>query len=313
MKKTIYIYDHGAVINRNGTHLQIRLHDELIFEEPVVNVDSIVMFEFAQITTQALCTALENDIPVVYTSKSSKIIGVTYPRFTHRPHLRLAQYAVTIEPRDTLMLAKTIISAKIQGQMSTLQAYRCSERNKLKAIFKTASAAKDISQLMGFEGAAAALYFRVFGTCLKNMEFTRRQTHPAYDPINAVLNLSYSLALNKIDTILSARGFDTSIGILHSAATNRAALSLDLLEAFRGTLDRFVLKLINRREVNEDDFRTDENGCVLSKKGFQKYISAYSREINIAPLAEKLAERLKNALICKEVEKFEISDMYSLL
>ena len=113
--------------------------------------------------------------------------------------------------------------------------------------------------------------------------------------------------------ILSARGFDTSIGILHSSATDRSALSLDLLEPFRGTLDRFVLKLINRREVKEEDFQTNEDGCVLSKRGFQKYISAYSREINLAPLAEKLAERLKNALIKKETEKFEISDMYSLL
>ena len=313
MRKTVYVYDHGAVINKTGTHLQVRLHDELLLEEPVINVDSIVMFEFAQITTQALCTALDNDIPVVYTSKSSKIIGFTYPRYTERPLLKLAQYALTSESRDILALAKTIVSAKIQGQMNTLQAYRCSERDKLKTLISAVDTAKDISQLMGFEGAAAALYFHVFAGCLKNMHFTRRETHPAYDPINAVLNLSYSLALYKIDAILSARGFDTSIGILHSAVTDRSALSLDLLEPFRGTLDRFVLKLINRREVNEADFQTNESGCMLSKKGFQKYISAFSREINIASLVEKITERLKTALINKEAERFEISDMYSLL
>ena len=38
MRKTVYVYDYGAVINRIGTHLQVRLHDELIFEELVRNL-----------------------------------------------------------------------------------------------------------------------------------------------------------------------------------------------------------------------------------------------------------------------------------
>jgi CRISPR-associated endonuclease Cas1 len=312
MKKTIYVYDNGAVINKVGAHLQVRVHDEFTYEEPFSNVDSIVMFEYAQITTQALGAAFEQGISIVYTTKSSRILGYAYPRTTDRPLLRIAQYAAVTNEDARTDFAKEIVAAKIQGQVNTLKAHRMEEKDDLKPLIGLVRDAADIPQIMGYEGAAAAAYFKAFAKCLKNMSFERRETHPAHDPVNALLNLTYTLALHRIDSTLAARGFDTSLGLLHANGTDRSALSFDMLEPLRGTLDRFAIRIINRREVAEGDFQHSENGCTLKKRGFQKYIAAFSRDIDVRPMTERMAERLKAAVLNEEV-RFELTDLHGLL
>jgi CRISPR-associated protein Cas1 len=65
---------------------------------------------------------------------------------------------------------------------------------------------------------------------------------------------------------LESVGLDPYMGFLHRGRPGRASLALDLMEELRPSIaDRFVLTLINRREVTEDDFVTKENGAVILK------------------------------------------------
>ena len=314
MRKTVYVFEEGAVVNKAGSHIQVRAKDEIAFDEPIANIDAIIIFTYAQITTQALAAALEQGINVVYTTKSSKVVGYTYQRQPQRPLLRLAQYKTAADRHASLCVARNIVSAKIAGQRNTLAAYRMKEEASLKPLQCAALSAKDNTQAMGFEGAAAALYFRSFSRCLKHMGFERREARPAHDPVNALLNLTYSLALSKVDSILFAHGFDTAIGFLHTSANDRSALSLDLLEPFRGMLDRFVLKIVNRHEVCGGDFQGSDAGCVLTKKGFGKYINAYSRDIALESRMEQFVDRLKEAITIEgEVDRLDFKDLHSLL
>jgi len=313
MKKTVYVYDDGAVINKVGTHLQVRVKDHFIFEEPFSNIDSIICFKQAQITTQCLSAAMMEGIHIVYTTRSSKIIGFTYARYTDRPQLKIAQYSAVCCLSQSLKIAKELVTAKIIGQQNTLSRYRLHEGSELKTIIAAVPDATDKSQLMGYEGAAAAIYFRSLKK-LDNIKFSRRETHPAYDPVNALLNLTYMMALYKMDAILNARGFDSALGFLHTIGTDRAALSYDILEPFRGLLDRFVIKILNRKEVTDENFIINNEGCVLNKKGFAKFIQAYTKNVDIVPIAEQIIERLKKAIYSKKGEfRFELADMHSLL
>jgi CRISPR/Cas system-associated endonuclease Cas1 len=70
------------------------------------------------------------------------------------------------------------------------------------------------------------------------MDFSVRETHPTNGAVNALLNLACALALYKIGSILFAQGFDTAPRFLHTIFRDRLSLSLDVLEPFRGTLER---------------------------------------------------------------------------
>ena len=313
MKKTVYIYEKEAVLYKEGPQLAVRIHETVIYNEPFSNIDSVVIFKRAQITTQCLCALLNHGAPVIYTTRSAKIIGCTYPRYTERPLLKLAQYRYLEDQEACLNIAKTLVSAKIAGQIKTLNSYRNKSAIKIKRMGMKVSRATSVSQLLGLEGSVASAYFSAFAQCLTKLSFTKRDTHPAHDPVNALLNLTYMLALYKIDCVLFAHGFDTTLGFIHTTFRDRTSLSLDVLEPFRGLLDRFVLKLINLSQIKEDDFEITENGCLLTKKGFQSYIEKFSDLVDILEPAEEVAERLKRAMHNQEASRFDLTELLGML
>jgi CRISPR-associated protein Cas1 len=62
---------------------------------------------------------------------------------------------------------------------------------------------------------------------------------------------------------LQGVGLDPYVGFLHRDRPGRISLALDILEEFRASwADRFVLTLINRRQVQLNDFVTEASGAV---------------------------------------------------
>ena len=78
---------------------------------------------------------------------------------------------------------------------------------------------------------------------------------------------------------LECVGLDPAVGFLHRDRPGRPGLALDLLEELRGWLaDRFVLSMINLRQIAADDFVTMENGAVLLRDEARKsFIAAYQK------------------------------------
>lgn len=69
---------------------------------------------------------------------------------------------------------------------------------------------------------------------------------------------------NKEAQKLEMVGLDAYVGFLHRDKPGRASLSLDLMEELRGLFaDRFVIGLINTRQINAKGFIRRENGSVV--------------------------------------------------
>ena len=92
-----------------------------------------------------------------------------------------------------------------------------------------------------------------------------------------MFNESYSMTLNYIIVALEKAGLDPFLGFLHSVKYGREALALDLLEEFRqGFCDKFVIKMINRREVKKSDFfKSEELGVRFTEIAFRKYLKSF--------------------------------------
>lgn len=73
---------------------------------------------------------------------------------------------------------------------------------------------------------------------------------------------------------LESFGLDSAVGYLHELHPGRDSLSCDLIEEFRAPfVDRFVLTLINRKQVTQKDFESVEWKYTIEGDGEKENIN----------------------------------------
>jgi CRISPR-associated protein Cas1 len=107
--------------------------------------------------------------------------------------------------------------------------------------------------------------------------------------MNAVLSFLYTLLRTDCEAAIQAVGLDPQVGYLHALRPGRPALALDLMEELRAVLaDRLALSLVNRRQVQPNDFTEGLAGAVyLTNDARGRVIRAYQER-----KAEEVAHRL---------------------
>jgi CRISPR-associated protein Cas1 len=156
-------------------------------------------------------------------------------------------------------------------------------------LAKLSSGVSDVSSLLGFEGAAANVYFSHFAGMLKCLDetnapefiFSTRNRRPPTDPVNSLLSFLYSLLVKDTSVTLLSVGFDPFIGFYHKPKYGRPALALDLMEEFRPLVaDSTVISLINNREISTKDFVRRGPAVALKPDGRKKVLQAYERRMD---------------------------------
>jgi len=73
----------------------------------------------------------------------------------------------------------------------------------LETALESCSQAESIASLDGVEGAAAHAYFAALMEFnLSEMNWPGRKKHPAPDPLNALLSLTYTLLMHELTALL---------------------------------------------------------------------------------------------------------------
>jgi CRISPR-associated protein Cas1 len=144
---------------------------------------------------------------------------------------------------------------------------------RLASSLRRARNARSVDEAMGIEGDAANAYFSVFNELLRGSGFAfgGRVRRPPTDSVNALMSFVYSLITQECASALQGVGLDPYVGFLHQDRPGRVSLALDILEEFRASwADRFVLTLINRRQVQPNDFVTEASGAVRMTEDTRK-------------------------------------------
>ena len=163
--------------------------------------------------------------------------------------------------------------------------------------------AADKTQLIGVEGMAANRYFEVLPHLMTQQReafpFSGRNRRPPKDAVNAMLSLAYTLATNDITAALETVGLDPYVGFLHTLRPGRASLALDMVEELRAYLgDRFVLSLINRRQITPKDFiYQGEKGVMLTDNGRRTFLTAWQNRKKETIVHPFLNEKIPVGLI----------------
>ena len=289
----VYVQEQGAIVRKRGARLLIEKDDQLLAEIHFRTTEAVGIFGNVQVTTQALSELLERGIPLALYTRHGRLKGHIVPEAPKNVDLRIAQYRASLDGATVLQIAKAIVRAKLRNSAAMLSGYQSNyacpalagamgELERLAASLAQASA---MDQVLGIEGAGAAAYFAALRPVNRSdLPFDGRRKHPATDPVNALLSLGYTMAMNEIRSLAEGAGLEPHVGFLHAVDYGRPSLALDLLEPFRSIfVDRLTWMLINERVLVAADFATRAAGpragsVVLMPDAFKRYIEAYERE-----------------------------------
>jgi CRISP-associated protein Cas1 len=279
----------GAQIGQRGDQLVVSVKGEAVRKLPGQQVRAIYCFGAVQITAQAVETCLELGIDVSYFSPAGRFLGLLRGLPASGVDARRGQYRLFELPGVRLQLAREVIRAKIHNQRVMLM------RNgdvpdrvvALLANFRDATeSARTLTELLGIEGSAAALYFEQFEFMLKQREgwkfdWRGRNRRPPRDPVNALLSLGYSMLAKELTGVCHSVGLDAFLGFMHQPRYGRPALALDLMEEFRPLVaDSVAISLINRGELGPEDFIRSANGTFLNDRGRKPFWEAWFRRLD---------------------------------
>lgn len=313
MKKllnTLYITRQETYLHKERETIVIKQGDDKLAQFPCLSIGGILCFGRVSMSPFLMGYCAEKGIGVAYYTEYGKFLARVQGRQTGNVLLRRAQHRWADDAERSASIARVMVAAKIaNSRVVLLRELRNHGSNdsikaaaaRLSINLRRVKHAKTVEELMGMEGDAASTYFAVFNELLKGSGFAfgGRVRRPPTDAVNALLSFVYSLITQECVSALYGVGLDPFVGFLHKDKPGRASLALDLLEEFRSSwADRFVLTLINRRQVQISDFVNEASGAVrLSDDARKRLLIAYQERKQVEILHPYLEEQVPIGLL----------------
>lgn len=287
MKKllnTLYITRQGAYLHKERETIAIKQGDEKLGQFPALSIGAILCFGQISVSPFLMGYCAEQGIGLAFYTEYGRFLARVQGRQTGNVLLRRAQYRWADDAGKSTAVVRLIVAAKIaNGRAVLLRELRNHGPNeaiqtaasRLAVSLRRVKHASSVDEARGMEGDAANAYFSVFNELLKGSGFAfgGRVRRPPTDAVNALLSFVYSLITQECISALQGVGLDPFVGFLHKDRPGRASLALDMLEEFRSSwADRFVLTLINRRQIQLSDFVTEASGAVRLTEGARKVL-----------------------------------------
>jgi len=312
--RALYLNKPGLRVGRKDELLQIKEERSVLDEVRLNDVSHVALFGNIQISTQAIQSLCEAEVPVTYFSMGGWFYGITRGHELKNVFLRIEQFRQARDPAVCLRLARQFVHGKIRNHRTMLMRNHLEAPPatllRLKQMADAALRAEAMDKLLGIEGNGASAYFEQFSGMIKiaddlpgdnphpasghplpsdgrgaggegmqrvfNFNFTHRNRRPPTDPVNAMLSLAYSLLAKDCVLALLAVGFDPYVGFFHQPRFGRPALALDLMEEFRALVaESTVLSCINNRAINEGDFIRAGQAVNLTATGRRRFFEMY--------------------------------------
>jgi CRISP-associated protein Cas1 len=290
---TLYVQTSGAYLRLDHETLKVEIDQEVRLQVPLHHLGALVLFGEVMVSPHLLGRCARDGRPITWLSRGGRFLARLEGPVAGNVLLRRAQHQALDSPPRTLEVARNLVAGKLKNQRYVIlrSARESSHPQDHELLTQTAQILADIllqlpavadpDTLRGMEGDAARHYFAAFTSMIltdrKTFAMSGRTRRPPLDPTNALLSFLYALLLSDCVAGAQGVGLDPQMGFLHGLRPGRPSLGLDLMEEFRPVLaDRLTLTLINRRQVNAQDFDRRPGGAVLlNDAGRKKVVVAY--------------------------------------
>ncbi|GHV62024.1 CRISPR-associated endonuclease Cas1 [Spirochaetia bacterium] len=286
---TLYVSSQGAYLHQEGETVVIEKDKQKVLQIPIHTIGGIVCFGNVLCSPFLLGFCAERDVAVSFLSEHGRFLASVRGPVSGNVLLRRRQYRMADDEEATRRIAAQVVSGKLANCRIVMNRTIRDHAAKVDATaLKAASTAIDrimdripkaesTDEVRGFEGQAAAEYFKVFNHLIIEQKtdfvFTERNRRPPLDEVNALLSFIYTLLAHDVRSALETVGLDPAVGFLHRDRPGRPGLALDIMEEFRPVIaDRLVLSLINRRQIGKSGFTKAASGAVIMDDATRKTV-----------------------------------------
>lgn len=286
---TLYVTSPDAYLSLDGENVVVLKDEAVLIRVPLHNLENIVSFGYTGASPALMGACAMHGISLCFLTQSGRFLARVTGETRGNVLLRKRQYRVSDDEGLSLEIARSMIIGKLFNsrwiiERATRDHAMRVDVEKLKNVsdsmqtsIKAVSECRSLDELRGFEGEAAGNYFGVLDDLIlqqkEDFYFHGRNRRPPIDNFNALLSFAYTILANETASALEGVGLDAYIGFLHRDRPGRVSLALDLMEELRPIMaDRFVISLINKREVNKKGFAKRENGAVVMDDQTRKVV-----------------------------------------
>lgn len=238
---------------------------------PFQKILALFVIGHITITTPLIESCTKNGIPIVVMKPNFR--PVFFFSITAEANFLLRKRQHETDKND-LLIPKILVVNKIRNQLRLLEKTRMKSEPIISAKSQCTKAlqlmpdAADCETVMGLEGRIAKSFFSAY---FEQLDWKSRCPRTKIDPVNATLDIGYTILFNYIEAFVRLFGFDPYIGVYHRLWFKRKSLICDLMEPFRCLIDQQVRKAFNTKQCLLDDFKLFKNEYVLKHEKNSEY------------------------------------------
>lgn len=263
-------------LSRSEDTLRIDTLDGEIKHLPVESVGTIYLHGQIDFNTRALGLLNEHGTAVHVFGWNDYYVGSYLPKRQHQSGNTVVEQVRAYDDSDRrLAIAQDIIRASIHNMRTNLQYYDArdhdfaSEVQTLQTQSDRVKSVTGVQELRGVEATARKAYYSCFDRILRDpFELTRREYNPPSNEANALVSFLNAMVYTTCVSAIRNTALDPTVGFVHEPGDRRFTLSLDIADIFKPILaDRVIFRLVNRQQLDFDDFESELDGCLLTEDG----------------------------------------------
>ena len=244
-------------------------HKQLLQVVPFRRISQLIILGSHNLSSLLLTACAKAQVSVHFVNQSGFQVGTMGPINAQYFAVSAKQYQRHTQLKDSerLAIACDIVCAKINNYQTWIKnSYHKGDNDilsQLETLKQNASSSTDTAKLMGYEGQAAKLCFARLQQCFipeqASTFSSHRRSRGGKDRLNSLLNFGYYWLFTRISSLLRSHGLNPYLSFLHDSEQDYETLVYDLMEMFRVQVDKTVLRVINRKQIQAKDFYLHES------------------------------------------------------
>lgn len=304
MKKSYYLFNPGRMSRKDNT-LYFTPVDEhgnegQVRPIPVESVDNLYCFGSLDANSALFNFMGKNHISVHFFDYYEHYTGSFMSKdYLLAGKMQVEQTKHYISDKKRMVIAQTLINGAAFNMSRNLKYYQSrgkdvtSSLERIENYVSLIECAKKVDELMGIEGNIRQAYYDAFDTIINDFEMGNRSKKPPKNEVNALISfgnmMCYTMCLDQI----YHTQLNPTISFLHEPGVRRYSLALDISEIFKPLLvDRTIFSVLNKKQIQANDFRQDTNRCVLKDSAKKVFVQAFD---------ERLKETFKHRTLGRNV------------
>lgn len=287
LKKPLYITIPYSFLALNGDAIDIKLQDKLIETVPLRRISDIIVTDQSVFSTSLIRKCTESNIPFTITLSSGYYVTTIRPdtkKYYEIVNLHTQKFQ-SISDTTHIAIASLFVVGKLKGSIQFFKDRYLKENHslllELKLSLDRIYNTMDLDTIRGIEGSLSKKVFSAYNQYISVEKFhIKKRERKKPDPINSLLNFGYYLLFSRINATLRSKGLNPYLGFLHSHKDNYESLVSDIVELFRSDVDRFIIALVNRKEIQIKDYTNTQRGWYLKYEKRRLFLEKFETMLN---------------------------------